>query len=154
MKASDIMVTDFPVISVKTSIREAARMLRKNFGDESYMNAAPGLVVLNEQGELAGILSPLTIIKALLDAASESGTVAGGGSLALDELCDRIKDKLVEDVMDWQSISVTEDASILDVADLFVQNRFQRIPVVRNKEVTGIIYRSRLLFAMTSCLIN
>ena len=56
--------------------------------------------------------------------------------------------------MDWQSISVTEDADILDVAALFVKNRFQRIPVVKDKEVIGIIYRSRLLFAMTSCLLQ
>lgn len=154
MKARDIMVTDFPVVSVKTSIRDAVQMLRKNFGDESYMNAAPGLVVLNEHGELAGILSPLTIIQALLDAAGKTSAPVLSGAPKLEELCSRIKDKLVEDVMDWQSISVTEDADILDVADLFVQNRFQRIPVVKNKEVIGIIYRSRLLFAMSSCLLQ
>jgi CBS domain-containing protein len=147
------MVTDFPVVSVKTSIRNAVHMLRKNFGDESYLNAAPGLVVLNEHGELAGILSPLTIIQALLDAAEKTNTPAAPYTPMLEELCDRIKDKLVEDIMDWQSISVTEDAEVLDVAALFVQNRFQRIPVVKNKEVIGIIYRSRLLFAMASCLL-
>lgn len=53
--------------------------------------------------------------------------------------------------MDWQPISVTEDAHILDIADLFVKNRFQRIPVVKGKKVLGIIYRSRLLFHMTQC---
>lgn len=154
MKARDIMVTDFPVVSVKTSIHDAVQMLRKNFGDESYLNAAPGLVVLNEQGELAGILSPLTIIESLLGAAGTAGSSALNGPPLLEELCGRIKDKLVEDIMDWQSISVTEDADVLDVADLFVQNRFQRIPVVKNKEVIGIIYRSRLLFAMASCLLQ
>jgi CBS domain-containing protein len=153
MKARDIMVTDFPVVSIKISIRDAVQMLRKNFGDESYLNAAPGLVVLNEHGELAGILSPLTIIQALLDAAGKTAAPVLSGAPMLEELCSRIKDKLVEDIMDWQSISVTEDADILDVAKLFVQNRFQRIPVVKNKEVIGIIYRSRLLFAMSSCLL-
>ena len=154
MKARDIMVTDFSVVSVKTSIRDAVQMLRKNFGDESYPNAAPGLVVLNEQGELAGILSPLTIIQALLDAAGKTDAPVLSGAPMLEELCSRIKDKLVGNVTDWQSISVTEDADILDVAALFVKNRFQRIPVVKDKEVIGIIYRSRLLFAMTSCLLQ
>jgi CBS domain-containing protein len=111
-------------------------------------------VVLNEKGELAGILSPLTIINALLHAAPDNVRPADSDSSELEDLCSRIKDKLVEDIMDWQSISVTEDADILDVADLFVQNRFQRIPVVKNREVTGIIYRSRVLFAMAACLIN
>jgi CBS domain-containing protein len=154
MKARDIMVTEFPIVSVKTSVREATRMLHNSFGDERFLNAAPGLVVLNEKGELAGILSPLTIINALLHAAPDNVRPAVSDSSELEDLCSRIKDKLVEDIMDWQSISVTEDADILDVADLFVQNRFQRIPVVKNREVTGIIYRSRVLFAMAACLIN
>lgn len=153
MKAKDIMVTDFSVVSVESPIEDAVRMLKKNYGDESYLNAAPGLVVVNEKGELAGILSPLTIIKALLDSAGETGIPATAGAPFFGELCSRIKGSLVGDVMDWQPISVTEDAAVLDVADLFVKNRFQRIPVVKNKKVVGIIYRSRLLFAMADCLL-
>ena len=41
----------------------------------------------------------------------------------------------------------------LDVAALFVKSRFQRIPVVKDKKVLGIIYRSRLLFAMSTCML-
>ncbi|HYS43589.1 MAG TPA: CBS domain-containing protein [Geobacteraceae bacterium] len=153
MKARDIMITDFSVVSTQTPLRDAVRMLKKNFGDESYMNAAPGLVVVNDKGELAGILSPLTIIKAMLDIARESGFPAATDIPYLEELCCKVKDKAVEDVMDWQPISVTEDADALDVAELFVKSRFQRIPVVKDKKVLGIIYRSRLLFAMSNCLL-
>ena len=151
MKAKDIMVTDFPVVSVLTSIAEAIRMLRNTPSDESHLYAAPGMIVINDKGELAGILSPLTIIRTLLDVAGELGGSAQTGLPALDELCSKIRDKQVGDVMDWQPISVTEDAHILDVAELFVKNRFQRIPVVQGKKVLGIIYRSRLLFCMTQC---
>lgn len=154
MKAKDIMVTDVPVISIKTPILEAVRLLRQNFGDESYLNAAPGLIVVRENAELAGILSPLTIIRALLDAAHDVPKPPTTGPAFYEELCFRIKEKLVEDIMEWQPISVTEDAELLDVADLFVKNRFQRIPVVKNKKVVGIIYRSRLLFAMAGCMLQ
>ena len=51
------MVTDVPAISVRTTAAEAVRMMKANFGDESFMNAAPGLIVLNERGGLAGILT-------------------------------------------------------------------------------------------------
>ncbi|GFE59141.1 HPP family protein [Geobacter sp. AOG1] len=153
MKARDIMITDFPMISLHASVGEAVRILRKNFGDESYMNAAPGLVVVNDNGELAGILSPLSILKAL-------GTEANGAGRPREEspefyatLSTTIKAKKVIDIMDWQAISVTEDAQLLEVADLFVANRFQRIPVVRNGKVTGVIYRSRLLFALVDSLL-
>ncbi len=154
MKAKDIMVTDFSVVSIEAPVTEAVRMLKKNFGDESYWNAAPGLVVVNDKGELAGILSPLSIIKALLDAAGKAAPPAAADASFFNEICGGIKDKVVGDIMDWQPISVTEDAALLDVADLFVQNRFQRIPVVKNKKVEGIIYRSRLLFAMADCMLG
>ncbi len=152
MKAGDVMITDVPVISMKTPVAEAIRMFRKNFGDESYLNAAPGMVVVNDRGEVAGILSPLTIMKAMLDAARQMPKPARPDAAFYAELCAAVKDRQVEEIMDWQAISVTEDALLLDVADLFVKHRFQRIPVVKNNRVVGIIYRSRLLFAMTRCL--
>lgn len=152
MKAKEIMVTDFPVVPVQTPVAEAIRMLRNTpGGDESHLYAAPGMIVINDKGELAGILSPLTIIRTLLDVAGELGSSSQTAPLSLDDLCSRIRDKQVGDIMDWQPISVTEDAHILDVAELFVKNRFQRIPVVKGKKVLGIIYRSRLLFCMTQC---
>ena len=52
----------------------------------------------------------------------------------------------------WDPFNVTEDADLLDVAELFVKHRFQRIPVVKNKGVVGVIYRSRVLFALATCL--
>jgi len=154
MKARDIMVTDVPAIGSDTTVGEAVQILRKNFGDESYLNAAPGLIVVNEKGELAGILSPLSIIRALLESAQQPGTTAETTADYYEALCSGIKDRPVRDVIDWQPISVTEDALLLDVADLFVKNRFQRIPVVRNKRVVGIIYRSRLLFAIAGCMLK
>lgn len=153
MKAKDVMDTNFPVVSTKTPMKEAIRILRKNFGDESYLNAAPALVVVKENGELAGILSPLSIIQLLLDSAQTLERPPLPGPSFYEEICSRIKDKLVEDVMDWQPISVTEDALLLDMAKLFVNNRFQRIPVIRGKIVVGVVYRSRLLFAMAKSLL-
>ncbi|SRR6266568_2999566 len=153
MKVKDVMATDFSIISTKSSIADAAKILRKNFGDESYMNAAPGLVVVNERGELAGILSPLTILRALVEQSAKSGLPAVEDNAFYNQLCFHMKDKLVEDIMDWQAISVTEDAGLLEVADIFVKHRFQRIPVVKEKAVVGIIYRSRLLFALADCLL-
>lgn len=149
MKAKDIMVTDFPVIAVQTPIEEAVRLLRNN-QDENHLHATPGFIVINEKGDLAGVLSPLTIVRALLDTAGELGKGTAERP-SLENLCAMVKGRTLEEIMDWQPISVTEDADILDVADLFVKNRFQRIPVVKGKKVMGIIYRSRLLVAMTQC---
>ncbi len=154
MKARDVMVTDVPSIAMDITVGDAVRILKSNFGDISYLNAAPGLVVVNDKGELAGILSPLSIIRALLDSAHHAANQTQPDAALYDELCAGIKDRPVSEIIDWQPISVTEDALLLDVADLFVKNRFQRIPVVKGKKVVGIIYRSRLLFAMAGCLLK
>jgi CBS domain-containing protein len=148
MKARDIMVTDVPAVSVRTSVGDAVRMLRSNFGDESFINAAPGLIVLNERGGLAGILTPLSIITALLDGAHLGGT----DEPFFASLCDRIKDLPISAIMEHQPISVTQDALVTDVAQLFLTHRFQRVPVVDHHKVVGVIYRSRLLFAITRSL--
>ncbi len=153
MKARDIMVTDVPSIPMDTTVGDAVRILKSNFGDPSYLNAAPGLIVVNEKGELAGILSPLSIIGALLDSAQHAGIPGRPDAAFYEGICAGIKDRPVSEIIDWQSISVTEDALLLDVAALFVKNRFQRIPVVKDKKVVGIIYRSRLLFAIAGCLL-
>jgi len=150
MKAREIMVTEFPTIPVNTSIEEAVRLLRTN-QDECSLHASPGFIVENDKGELVGILSPLTIIRVLLDVAAETGRDIPAEKPSLEELCAGIRGKTIEEIMDWQPISVTEEAHILDLADLFVKNRFQRIPVVKGKKVVGIIYRSRLLYHMTRC---
>jgi CBS domain-containing protein len=148
MKARDIMVTDVPSISVRTSVGEAVRMMKANFGDESFLNAAPGLIVLNERGGLAGILTPLSIITALMEGAPHGDSE----DAFFASLCAKIKDQPISDIMEHQPISVTQDALISDVAQLFLTHRFQRVPVVDGKKVVGIIYRSRLLFAMTKSL--
>ena len=148
MKAKDIMVTDVPSVTVRTTVAEALRTMKSNFGDESFMNAAPGLIVLNERGGMAGILTPLSIITALMDGAAEGKS--DGPFFA--SLCEKIKDLPVSVIMEHQPISVTQDASVSDVARLFLTHRFQRVPVVDGKKVVGIIYRSRLLFAISKSL--
>ncbi|QXE91435.1 CBS domain-containing protein [Geomonas subterranea] len=148
MKAKDIMVTDVPSITTKTTVAEAVRIMKSNFGDESFLNAAPGLIVVNERGGLAGILTPLSIITAIMDGAPEGKSDPG----FFGSLCDRIKDLPISAIMEHQPISVTQDASVSDVARLFLTHRFQRVPVVDGKKVVGIIYRSRLLFAISQSL--
>lgn len=152
MIARDIMVSDVPAISTRATVAEAVQMLKDNYGDESFINAAPGLVVLNERGRLAGILTPLSVITALLGDMELVTASAKLKDAFFFDRCDRIKNLPVAEIMEHQAISVTEDALIADIAELFVKHRFQRLPVVKGNKVIGIIYRSRLLFAMTEKL--
>jgi CBS domain-containing protein len=151
MKAKDIMITDVTTISRKASLKEAVLLLQKNYGDKNFLNAAPGLVVINDWGELAGVLMPLTIMAALMESAGTTNPEERVKENFYEQLCNNLKDKMVEDIMEREPLSVTEDARIIDLVDLFITHRFHRIPVVRDKKVVGVIYRTPLLFAMTSC---
>ena len=151
MKAKDIMITDVTTISRKASLKEAILLLQKNYSDKSFLNAAPGLVVINDWGELAGVLMPLTIMLALMESAGNATFEEKQKESFYEQLCNNLKDKMVEDIMEREPLSVTEDAHLIDLVDLFVTHRFHRIPVVRDKKVVGVIYRTPLLFAMTSC---
>lgn len=151
MKAKDIMITDITTISRKASLKEAVLLLQKNYGDKSFLNAAPGLVVINDWGELAGVLMPLTIMTALMESAGDVTLEEKKKDGFYEQLCNNLKDKMVEDIMDREPLSVTEDANLIDLVDLFIIHRFHRIPVVRDKKVVGVIYRTPLLFAMTGC---
>ncbi len=151
MKAKDIMITDVTTISRKASLKEAVMLLQKNYGDKSFLNAAPGLVVINDYGELAGVLMPLTIMSALMESAGDVTIEEKQKENFYEQLCHNLKDKMVEDIMDREPLSVTEDAKVIDLVDLFIIHRLHRIPVVRDRKVVGIIYRTPLLFAMTGC---
>lgn len=152
MRAKDVMVTHVPTISASATIVEAVQMLRQNFGDESFLNAAPALVVLNDNNTIVGILSPLCVINAILKTSKDTPPTDLNDAY-FATLCEIISDKQVQDIMDWQPIWVTEDASVLEIAQLFSSHLFQRLPVVSEGKVVGIIYRSRLLFAMAKSIL-
>ena len=146
MKARDVMVTDVPAIPARKTIGEAIRLLRENYGDQSFINAAPGLIVENDRGDFVGMVTPLAMIEAILWKKGVSGSAATREEVSA--WVEKVSTVAVESVMERQPIFVTEDALLVDVAELFIRHRFQRIPVVHGKKVIGIIYRSRLLFFM------
>ena len=46
--------------------------------------------------------------------------------------------------------TATEDTSLEDIVELMERNRIKRVPVVRGRNVVGIVTRSNLLHAMVS----
>ncbi len=89
-----------------------------------------GVPVVDEEGRVLGIVSEFDLI-------AKRGRTAA-------------------DVMTREVIAVTEDTPAEKVADLIVQQRVRRVPVLREGRLVGIITRADLvrLFAMTrwSCL--
>jgi CBS domain-containing protein len=78
------------------------------------------VIVLHNNGGLAGILSERDIVRALV-----------AGARALE---DRVRDHMTERV-----ITCTSDTSVADVMDLMTRGRFRHVPVMDGGQMVGIV---------------
>lgn len=145
MQARDIMSQ--PVISVDpdTEVAEVAQVLLDN-----RISAVPVLA----NGRLVGIVSEGDLLRR-----HESGTERGRRSWWLrllspvDELAReyiQAHGRRARDVMTSPVVTVAEDTSVGEIADLLENKRIKRVPVVREGEVIGVVSRANLLRAVAA----
>lgn len=91
-----------------------------------------GAPVVNDQGDLIGMLSELDCMKVALNAGYYGDW---GGPVA---------DYMTHDVE-----SVDADMNIVDLAQKFLDSRFRRFPVLRNNRLVGQISRRDALRALS-----
>ena len=96
-----------------------------------------GAPVVNDQGELVGMLSELDCLKVSLNAGYYGDW---GGPVA---------DYMTPDVE-----TVDADMNIVDLAQKFVDRGFRRFPVLRNNRLVGQISRRDVLRALTTLAIS
>ena len=94
-------------------------------------NRISGAPVLDLRGNLIGMLSEQDCIKVALNAAYHN---EWGGR--------------VEEFMSREVKTVDADASIVDVAEIFVEMSYRRLPVVERNRLVGQISRHDILRAM------
>lgn len=145
MQARDIMSA--PVISVTgdTPIVEVAQLLVRH--------GISGVPVLAADGRLVGIVSEGDLMRRI-----EIGTdrqpswwlrLLGGSE---EQARDYVKThgRTVSDVMSRKVATVSEEAGLAEIAALLERRHIKRVPVVRGKEVVGIVSRANLLQAIAS----
>ncbi len=115
-RAEDVMTS--PAITVKgeASVKEARLTLMKN-----SINAAP---VVNERGEVEGIVN-----RALLDKAIYMG----------------LEESPVREVMEREFLTVSPKEPISKVEEIIVSHQQSFVPVVEGKRVAGVITRTDIL---------
>ncbi|MBM4125901.1 MAG: CBS domain-containing protein [Nitrospira sp.] len=93
-------------------------MTHRNYGS---------LPVVDEEGALIGIVTEYDLLQAMIDGRD-------------------LRKILVTEIMAAYPLTVTEDQTLAQVADLFQDRYVTRVPVVRNKKLVGILARRDLLF--------
>lgn len=145
MKALDVMVSPVITVNPDTSVADAADMLLKH--------RISGMPVLDDTGALVGMVSEGDFLRRVeagterrrsrwLELFTRSETIAA----------EYVKShgRKVSDVMTTWPVSVSEDAPLVDIADLMEARQIKRVPVVRAGKVVGIVSRANLLQAFAS----
>ena len=147
MRAKDIMVTKVITVGPLVSVREVAKILLSN-----RISALP---VVDEQGELIGIISEGDLARR-----AELGT-NHHRSWWLEIFSGRSKEDLakeylqsrgckVRDVMTKKVITAKPTTPLRDIAALLEKSRIKRVPIVDKGKVIGIVSRANLIQALAS----
>ena len=148
MNAQDIMSS--PVITIRTdaTVEEAAKLIV-----EQVTSCLP---VLDDQGELVGILShtDFGFHRRFLPMTDHLYTLMGSWVRpeTLEEVARTVSRRKVKDVMTHPVVTVQEDSPVADVAELMLRRNINRLPVMRGKELVGIVTRHDFIKLMIPSL--
>jgi len=62
-----------------------------------------------------------------------------------------LKELMVKDVMSKDVITTLPTESVVEVAKIMIEKHINRIPVVENNEVVGIVTRTDIVRAVAEC---
>jgi len=145
MRAADVMTPDPVCISPDASINDAiGLMLERKFS---------GLPVVDARGSLVGIVTEGDLLRR-----TETGTqrkrsrwiefLMSPGRLATEYV--QTTGRKVNDVMTPEVQTVTEEAPLDAIVHLMERHQINRVLVVRDSKLVGIVTRANLLHALAS----
>ena len=147
MRAADVMTPDPVCISPDAAITDAIQlMLERKFS---------GLPVVDARGALVGIVTEGDLVRR-----TETGTqrkrsgwlefLVGPGRLATEYL--QARSRKVEDVMTPDVRTVTENTTLDEIVHLMERHQINRVLVMRDGKLVGIVTRANLLHALASVI--
>jgi len=140
MKVCDLMTSEVVTVTPKTSLRDAAVLLTEK--------GISGMPVVNDANEVVGVLSEADIV------------VKAGGEVARNRLLgwlleadfgleDKIRAETVGDAMTAPPVSISPKRRVHQAARLMVSENVNRLPVVENGKLVGIVTRADIVRAFT-----
>lgn len=126
----EVMTREVLAVRPDTPLRTAAELLLEN--------SISGMPVVDEQGQVLGMVSKTDVMRHRLE--------AGEASVSLSSDQHILEDTTVEDVMTRQVLTVPAGASLVEAARILVHAGVHRVPVVSPRGVLlGLVTTSDLV---------
>ena len=133
MKIKDIMIKDVTSALPDCKLYNLLEILSRH--------KITGVPVVNKEQEVIGYISQHDIIKTTLP--NYLGIISSDSILAefiqLSKSLKENSNRPISDFMRKNVITVDENDNEVLVADLIIRNKVQRLPVIRNKKLVGIV---------------
>jgi CBS domain-containing protein len=134
------LISVLPDVDVQAAAKTMAR------------NGISAVTVINERGELVGIVSEGDLVRR-----EELKTAETRGSwwlemFAFDQASDYVKShsRKVRDVMISNVVTASPDSSLREIAELFEKHHIKRVPIVEDGKMIGIVSRANLVQALAN----
>ena len=145
LTAKDVMNSDVVSIELDSTVGEAAELLIRH-----GISAVPVV----HKGKLVGIVSDGDLLRRHEIGITDQPRswwirlVTENATLANEYI--KTHSVHIGDVMSKNVITVTENTSINEIANLFKRHNIKRVPVLRNEHMIGIVSRTNLVEALAN----
>ena len=119
------MITAKQIMCKRSKIKSGST--GRNFVFKMMSTNCPGLPVVNEEGEVIGVVTANDIIQALKDGK-------------------RMDDIVVDDIMS-ELVTINPDTTLAEIIDLMVDKNLTIVPVVKGKNLVGIVSKMEVIDA-------
>ena len=140
MQAADVMTFGAASIRPQDPIEEAAHLM--------LQHRISGLPVVDDKGDLIGIVTEGDLLRRQQGGSDRDRPrwlefLLGAARSANDTRLAHLR--TVADVMTTRVVTVGDDTPLHEIADIMQRHGFKRVPVVKDRKVTGIVSRADLL---------
>jgi len=141
VKAHDIMTRQVFSVKKDTPLKEVAELMAKE--------KISGIPVIDEDGKAAGIISEKDFL-AHMGARNKTHFMAVVAECLQGKDCValQISSQKAEEIMTSPAVTVKEDATVVEISNIFTEKKINRVPVIdREGKLIGIVSRADIVRA-------
>jgi CBS domain-containing protein len=140
VKVRDLMIREVLTLTAETPLKRAAELLARE-----RISGAP---VVDDAGRVVGVLSEADVLVKASAEAPRSGLLGWLLEPAADYR-DKIAATRVGEAMSAPVVTIAPDRSVHEAASLMIDESVNRLPVIEDRELVGIVTRADVVRAFT-----